>query len=533
VAGPPATGAVVPSPLRSPIFRAVWIASIVSNVGTWMQMVASPWLMSSLTASAVLVGLVQTAMSAPGFVLALPAGALADVLDRRKLILVTQGAQFLAAACLGVLAITDAVTPALLLCATFLLGVGSALARPVLWAIVPDLVPRTQLARAISLNSVSMTLAQAIGPPLAGLTVAWVGAGGAFVLNSVSFLGTVVAVRRWTPAPRSTKLPPERIVAAARTGVRFTRNSRPFQIVLVRVASHFIFFSILPALLVVVSRGQLDQGAGGFGALFGAFGAGGAAGAFLFPRLRKRLSVDGLIAIMGVVFGASLVALAESRALGVALGVLVVTGFASMTVISLLQFSVQSVLPGWVRGRGLAIYLLTSQSMMGLGAALWGTVATAASIETALIVAAIGMAIAHVVAPLAGLRLATAEDIDLEPTSWSEPALTLEPEPSAGPVMIEIEYRIAEEDVPAFLAGMHEVGRLRRRDGAMQWSVYRDLSEPERMVESFLVGSWDEHERAHERQIQSDRTAIERVLALQRGDAPRVSHLLAQGVAKP
>jgi MFS family permease len=282
----------------------------------------------------------------------------------------------------------------------------------------------------------------------------------------------------------------------------------------------------------VVTRTQLEVGAGAYGALYGCFGLGGAAGALLLSRARARIPSDRLVPVAGGVLAAALVALATVRSLVALFPIMVLGGAASMTVISSFNIAAQSVLPGWVRGRGLAVYLLTFQAGMAAGAALWGALAANAGVSVALVAAGVGMLAVHVLGGLAGLRLEVADRVDLTPAHWAEPQFALEPELSEGPIRVEIAYRIAAKDTPEFVAAMRDVRRTRRRDGAMQWSLYQDLSDPERHVESFLVATWAEHERQHDRAVQSDRAAIERVLALHRGDPPRVSHLLSHDLRR-
>ena len=514
------------SPLRVGIFRAVWIASVASNLGTWMHIVAASWLMTSLTSSAALVALVQTATAVPIFLLALPAGALADVLDRRRMVIVAVSCQLLVAAGLGAITLADTVTPASLLALTLAMGTGAAFALPAFGASIPELVSRPQLPAAVSLNSLSLTLAQAVGPAIGGLVVAGLGAGAVFMLNAVSFLGVALAMGAWRRPPRTSRLPAEHVLAAVRTGARYVLNATALQVVLVRLAAHVLFFSAIPALLVVVARNELGLGAGGYGALFGCFGAGGALGALLVPRARLRVGTDRLVAIAAVALAGGAFGLAAIRVAAPLYPLMVVAGVGSMAALSSLTVAAQSVLPSWVRGRGLATYMLTFQAAMAGGAALWGAVAASAGTSTALAVAGAGVLAVPLLSAVAGLRLSAADRVDLTPAAWIEPDFVIEPELTEGPIRVEIEYRIANEDTPEFLAAMRDLRRTRRRDGAMRWSVVRDISDPQRHVESFLVDSWAEHERAHERAVQSDRAAIERVLALHRGEPPRVTHLL-------
>lgn len=331
------------SPLRSSVFRAIWLATLASNLGTWMHLVAASWLMASLTASAALVALLTTAQSVAVFSLSLPGGALADVLDRRRMIIATQGWQVLVAAGLGALTLADATTPALLLGFTFAMGVGAALGLPVFWAVTPELVPRRELPSAISLNSAAFTLAQTVGPTLGGLIVAASGAEAVFLLNAVSFLGVVAVVAAWRRPPPASTLPPEHVTSAVRTAVRYVANARALQVVLLRVAAHALCFSAFPALLVVVTRSRLDVGAGGYGALYGCFGAGGAIGALALTRVRARVATDRLVLLAAAVFGAGLIALATLRSVAPLVPVMVLAGAASIMVLSSLNIAAQSV----------------------------------------------------------------------------------------------------------------------------------------------------------------------------------------------
>jgi MFS family permease len=519
-------------PLRERMFRAFWLASLASNLGTWMHVVAVSWLMTSLTASAALVALIQTAMSLPAFALALPAGALADVMDRRRLIVATQGWQLLTATAFAVLALTDSATPSLLLVLTLVLAIGTALGLPVFWAAIPELVKPDELPAGVSLNSASFTLAQALGPTLGGLLVASAGPSAVFVLNALSFAAVVAVALSWRRAPAVRALPPEHLSAAIRTGVRYAVNSPPLKVILARAAGHVLCFSALPALLVLVARTELDAGAAAFGVLYGAFGAGGVAGALLLPRGRSRIGTDRLVLTGALALGIGLAALATVHSVAALVPLMIVAGTGSMAVLSSLNVAAQSVLPAWVRGRGLSLHLLMVSAGLAVGGALWGALASTAGLSTALLIAAGGVVLLHLVSVAAGLRLGVADEVDLTPTHWSEPELALEPDPDDGPIRIEIEYRIAGRDRPEFLRLMRDVRRSRKRDGAMRWALFQDLSDPERHVESFLVASWAEHERQPERALKSDRVAIERVLELHRGPAPQAEHLLGRDIPR-
>ena len=447
--------------MRIPVFRAIWLASLASYVGTWMHLVAVTWLMTTLTSSAALIALVQTAIALPTFLLALPGGALADVVDRRRMIIATQAWQLVVAAALGAITLAGVATPGLVLALTLALGVGAALGLPVFWTITPEIVGQAELPAALALNSGGFTLAQAVGPALGGLLVAAVGAGTVFLLNACSFLGVVVVVAAWRRTPTVSTLPPEHVGGAVRAGLRYARNAPVLQVVLFRLGVHVLCYSALPALLVVVTRTRLDLGAGAYGALFGCFGAGGAIGALLLARVRAYVSTDRLLALAGATLAAAFVAVGTLRSVAALVPIMVLGGVGSIMVMSSLSIAVQSVLPDWVRGRGLALHLLTFQAAMAAGAAFWGAVAANLSVSVALVAAGAAMVAAHVVSALAGMRLALADQVDLAPAHWSEPQFVLQPDPSDGPVLIEIEYRISAEDVPEFLAGMRELRRTR------------------------------------------------------------------------
>ena len=291
-----------------------------------MHLVAVGWLMTTLTSSVTLIALVQTAIALPTLVLALPGGALADMVDRRRMIIATQVWQVVTAATLGIVTLTDVATPGLVLALTLALGVGAALGLPVFWAVVPEIVGRAELPAALALNSAGITLAQAVGPALGGLLVASAGAGVVFLLNAGSFLVVVAVITAWRRTPSVSALPREHVVEAIRAGLRYVRNAPPLQVVLLRTAAHAFCYSVLPALLVVVARTRLDVGAAGYGVLFGCFGAGGAIGAVLLTRVRAHISTDRLMVLAGATLAAALVALGTLRSFAALVPVMVLGG---------------------------------------------------------------------------------------------------------------------------------------------------------------------------------------------------------------
>ncbi|MDQ3820388.1 MAG: MFS transporter, partial [Acidobacteriota bacterium] len=347
------------SPLGHKLFRALWVAAVASNVGTWMHNVGAEWLMTSLAPTPLVVALMQTAENGPMFLLALPAGALADIVDRRRLLLLTQTWMLVSAVALAVVTLLQLTTPVVLLLLTFALGLGAALNAPAWQAIVPELVPRSELPLAVSLNSVAFNIARAVGPALGGLVVAALGSWAVFMLNSVSFVGVIFVIHRWRREPVESISPTERVVGAMRAGLRYVRHAPELRGVLVRTVVFASCASALWALLPLVARRDLGLGAVGYGILLGGLGAGAIVGAVVLPKARASLSVNVLVILGTILFALSTVMLAEVRVFGLLVVAMLFGGLAWMTTMSSFNIGVQTVVPEWVRARALAIYLLS------------------------------------------------------------------------------------------------------------------------------------------------------------------------------
>jgi MFS family permease len=514
------------SPFQQAVFRNLWIATVASNVGTWMQSVGAAWLMTSLSKSPVLVALVQAASSLPLFLLALPAGALADIVDRRRLLLVTQAWMTVTAGVLGVLTLLNLTSPGLLLGLTFVLGLGAALNGPAWQAIVPELVPRRDLPQAISLNSAGFNLSRAVGPAAGGAVVAAAGAGATFILNAVSFFGVLLVLYLWRREVTETVLPGERMMAAMYTGVRYVRHSLGLRAILVRAGLVMAFSSSMFALLPLVARYELASGPSGFGILLGAFGAGAVAGALAMPGLRRLLSGELLNAICTMVLAVMTVVLALVPLMWAVAVALLVGGAAWLILVSAFNVAVQLAVPAWIRARALAVYMLVFFGSLTIGSAAWGLVATHQSLQAALLYPAVGL----VLSLLAMIRypLHVDAETDLRPSlHWPEPHVVLDTEPEQGPVMVMLEYQIDPADSRPFLKAMHALSAIRRRDGAIRWGLFQDIADPGRFVETYVVETWVEHLRQHERLTKADREVEKKVLTFHRGAVPPpVSHLL-------
>jgi MFS family permease/quinol monooxygenase YgiN len=511
------------APIRSyPIFRALWIAQFASNIGTWMQTVGAQWLL--IDSSPLLVSLVQTAASLPIVLLALPAGAWADLVDRRRLLLGAQFAMFLCAAALAGITFIGAETPASILTLTFLLGCGNAVAGPAWQAIQPDLVDRAVLPQAAALNGVNMNLARAVGPALGGVIVATAGPGWVFALNAVSFVGIAAMLARWRAPERLDGGSRERLVEAVRAGGRYVRHARIVRRLLYRAILFIPAASAVWALLPVVAARRLGLGSGGYGLLLGMVGVGAVAGAFGIPRLRAALGSARLVTGAMLVTAAA-ICLVATVGNPVVVGLsLVPVGGAWIAVMSSLNSGLQLALPNWVRARGLAYYLVVFQGAQAVGAVVWGAVADRTSVTTALLGAAAVLALAAVV----GLRAPVPDTSNLDRTPsahWPAPQLTLSPNADDGPVLVTLTYRVSEDNAVAFADAMRHVGRSRRRTGALRWELYRDGTDPTRFVESYLVGTWAEHRRQHETRLTGADRRFEEEAHRYADGAPEVAHL--------
>ena len=514
-------------PFSHPVFRALWIATIVSNIGTFMQSVGAAWLMTSLSASATMVALVQAASIFPMSLLALPAGALADIINRRWLLLVTQTWMMVAAALLAALTLLGATTPWGLLGFTFLLGLGGAMNAPAWQAIVPELVPRSELTQAISLNSAGFNVSRAVGPALGGVIVAAAGAGATFALNAVSFLAVIGVLYWWPRPPDNTALPAERMVAAIYTGLRYVRHSMGLRAVFWRIGIFMFFASSLWALLPLVVRYKMGGSSADYGILLGCFGAGAVAGAAFMPKMQRHLPVEAIVSGMTVITVGTIVVTALMPHLGALVAAMFFTGAAWLVMLSLFNVAIQIAVPGWVRARVLAVYMLVFAGGLSAGSAVWGAVASRQGLKAALLYSAAGLAVLGLAAALR-YRVTLDEDADLTPSlHWPEPHLILEPQPEQGPVLITVEYLINPEDAREFSRAMQAVSVIRRRDGAIRWGLFQDAANPGRFVETFIVETWMEHRRQHERMTKADRVIEKRAFSFHiGGDRPRVQHLL-------
>jgi MFS family permease len=516
------------APFRERAFLVLWLATVLSNVGTWMHDVAAGWLMTSLAPSPLMVAMVQAATTLPIFLFALPAGALADIVDRRKLLVGVQLALAVVALALGLVVYQGFATPWLLLAFTFVLGTGAALTAPAWQSIVPRLVPRPMLQPAIAMNSVGINISRAIGPALAGFIIVALGIAAPFLINAASYLLVVAALIWWRPSPGPQRaLPPEHLFGAIRAGLRYARASGPLRATLCRAGAFFVFASAFWALLPLIVRETLAAGPELYGILLGCVGAGAVGGALLLPTLRAHVGSDRLT--MGGTLGMALVLVvaATVRNPVAAAAASLLAGASWIAVLTSLNVSAQIALPDWVRARGLSIFVMVFFGSMSAGSLIWGQTANLVGIPASLVLAAAG---AVLLLPLTRRwKLQQGEGLDLAPSMhWPAPVVAAEPDGDRGPVMVTVEYRIDPARADEFVAAMDGLSRERRRDGAYRWDLFADASDPGRYLEYFLVASWHEHLRQHERVTVADRDLQDRIRPFHVGAAPPVvSHFIA------
>jgi MFS family permease len=511
------------APLRHPAFRLLWLANLCANTGMWMQNTGAGWLMTSLAPSPVMVSLVQVASLLPVFLLALPAGAMADLLDRRLFLIAAQAWTALAGTLLALLTFAGLTGPWGLLAFTFAIGVGTAMTSPAWGATTPELVPRADLSQAIVLNGIGFNLSRAIGPALGGLAIALAGPEATFALNALAFAVTVLALIAWRREATPSRGPREHFLSAMRAGVGFARASPPLRATIIRGCVFFGFLAAIWGLLPLLVREGLGLGPAWYGAMLAAMGIGAVAGGFLLPAIRAKASRDTLVLAACIGGGACLALLGSAPHAAVALLAMLGFGFAWIAGASTLQASAQLAAPAWVRARAIGIYQLTTFGALALGTALGGWAGEVFGLGPAL--AAFGAA--------CGLAALAVRRLSIEPPAAAAESVTPIPAPepadaafapvlatSRGRVLEVVRYEVAPADRAAFLRVMGECRGVRLRSGALGWRLCEDVAHPERWVELWAVENWSDHLREADRLTDADRAALARAAALHRGGTP-------------
>ncbi len=512
------------APFKSTAFAVLWTATVAGNVGSWMRDTTSAWMMATISPSPLMVSLIQAASTLPIFLLALPAGTFADVFDKRRLMIAIQLFLACISISLAVAAHNNALSAELLLALTVLGGVGTALATPVWQAIVPQLVPKPDLKAAIALNGIGVNISRAIGPAVAGLIIAGSGAALAYTVDVASYVIVLGGLVWWRSAKQNDAYK-ETVSGAMVAGLRYAIFNPDLHRVLLKAVLFFIPASAFWSLLPLVARIQLSGGPSTFGLLMTAAGAGAIAGAFLMPILRKRLNADVFICVVSVAVAVGTFGLSQAADIYIAAASLVLCGAAWIGALSALNAAAQLVLPNWVRGRGLAIYLTAFYGAMTLGSVIWGQVGNSTSLQVALMAAASTSVVLALTALF--VRLPNT-DVDLTPSDhWPAPVLADDTPTNAGPVMVLVDYVIPTHNHAAFDTLIRHLAKVRRRDGAYSWGLQVDEHDRTKITEWFLVASWDEHMRQHRRVSGEDKKLQDQIHALQVGsEKPHVRHLL-------
>lgn len=514
------------SPLRHPRFRLFYFGSLGTALGFTMATTVAAWAMATLTPSEFMVALVQTAATAPALLFGLVAGALADIVDRRRLILATQWLLLSATALLGALTLAGFAGPSTLLALTFVIGAGLTLYLPAQAASIHDLVAREDVARAVALGAVAFNVARAVGPALAGGLAAGLGSGSALLTSAPLFVLMIAAVFRMKQAQRALRGMPETVFSGVLSGLRYARHSPAMRSLMIRNASFSLCASAFWALLPVIARDQLQLGAGGFGLLSAGFGIGAVVGALAMPGLLQRRSLNYVVNGATLLWLAAVALLAATDILALAIVTACFGGAAWVAVLAGLSAGTQTSAPSWVRARAVSVNLVTMQAGLAAGSAVWGAVAATAGIRTALLASLATMLVLLAIGRRA--RVAMGSEADVTPGApLPELSIAVEPRPSDGPVLIQIDYRIDAGNRAEFLRAIHAVEPARRRNGASSWRVYRDLAEDGRFIERFVIESWAEYVRLRTRATMADRELDARIARLQRANVPvHISRLI-------
>ena len=506
--GPRFSAGHIAAPLRHSVFRRIWLASLLSNLGLLIQGVGAAWAMTQMTASADKVALVQTALMLPIMLISMPAGAIADMYDRRIIAVISLSIALTGATALAVLSWFGAVTPEILLAFCFVVGSGNALFGPAWQASVSEQVPIETLPSAVALNGISYNIARSFGPAIGGIIVAAAGAVAAFVANAVLYIPLLVVLLLWRRINEPSRLPPEQLRRAIISGVRYISNSPPVRIVLARTLVTGIAGGSISALMPLVTRDLLHGGAQTYGIMLGAFGMGAVIGALNIGEVRKRLSGETSVRACALIMGAAIAVVAVSHEPVVTAAALVVGGSVWMLAVALFNIGVQLSAPRWVAGRSLAAFQASIAGGIAIGSWGWGHLTDVVGVETALLVSGAAMFLS----PLLGLwiTMPPVGGRNEAADSLADPEVKLSLTGRSGPLVVEIEYRVDQDNARAFHGVMQEVQLSRQRNGAYGWTIARDIADPEIWLERYHCPTWLDYLRQRNRSTQSDRALHQR-----------------------
>lgn len=515
----------ITAPFRHATFRRIWLASLLSNIGALIRGVGAAWAMTQMTSSADMVALVQTALLLPVMLISMPAGAIADMYDRRRIIMFSLGISLTGATALTALAWLDLVTPNILLALCFMVGSGVALLDPAWQSSVSEQVPSEALPAAVALNGISFNLARSVGPALGGIVVAAAGVVAAFAINALLYLPLMLALFLWKRAAEPSRLPPESLHRAIVSGVRYIMNAPSIKIVLTRAMALGVFGGAIIALMPLIARDLLHGGAETYGIILSAFGLGAVIGALNITEVRKRMTGEAAIRACTLSMGGALVAVAMSREPLLTAVALVLAGAAWMMAWVLFSIGVQLAAPRWVTGRALAAYQAASSGGIAVGSWAWGHVTDVAGVNVALLLAAVLL----IASPLLGfwLPMPRVSRRGEEPEMLEDPEVQLALTGRSGPLVVEIEYRVAQENARAFHNLMQDVQLFRQRNGAYGWSIARDIADPKLWTERYHCPTWLDYLRQRNRATQLERALDRQASTFHIGPEPvRVRRML-------
>ena len=514
------------APFKHTAFTLFWLAALISNIGTWMNSVGASWLMADLRTSPLMVALVQTSTTLPFFLLALPAGALADIIDRRKLLIIINVFMMLSAAVFAFIVWRNEASPLVVLCLIFVLGAGAAIMAPAWQSLVPTMVPKADLSQAVALGSININLSRAIGPAIAGILVTKYGLTAPFAANALSFVAVIVAAFFWRQAQTysTSAIPPEKVWRAIRAGIRYSLFSKPLQATMLHAFGFMFFANAFWGLIPVIAKQNLLGDAAFFGNLMAAIGAGGVLTGLYLPVFKHWFKANTLVVIgtLGTAIVTGYFAVATSQWQTIAASI--VFGIGWVLVLSSVNISAQQSLPDWVRARGLAIFLMVFFGGISLGSAFWGWIANLYSVSYAMYGAALGAILFMLLT--CKVMLQQGGEMDLTPSlHWPVPVMTEAVDFDQGPIMVTISYQINQNNTDAFLRAIYQLRTVRLRNGVYRWGVFENTENPGQFLEYFMEDNWAEHLRHHNRVPKQDKILQDQVLAFHEGEKPpKVSH---------
>jgi len=511
----------------------IWITSSFSMIGMWMHDIGAAWLMTSLAPSPLMVALIQTAATLPMALLALPAGALADIFDRKRLLIATQIWRIVVALVLGLLAISGYMNSAILLTATFILSFGTAVGAPAWQTIFPEIVPRKDLPEAVMLNAVAFNTARGVGPAIGGFIVSVLGSGATFLINAASLISTSIVLGSWKRNVTKSTLPEERMIGAMRAGIRYVNHSPEIKNILIHTTAFAFCASAMWSLIPIVAKQSIGLSSAGYGILLAIFGLGGIIGLVIMSNVRHKFSFNLLISGSSLLFSFVLFAMSYGKSFWLLALTMLPAGASWMALLSSLMAALQSIAPSWVLGRVMSVHALIFFGTQAGGSAIWGFAAGIAGIPYVLLAAAILLLVS--IPATYRFKLTTGEELDLRPYGeWALAPLHSRPGLEEGPVLVTLEYEIDPKKASRFIKAMGPLKAIRRKYGAVMWRLFRDVSKRSHYRESFIVESWAEHLRQHDRFTVSDIKILNNVNSYAKGGRPyRVEHYIAEPVIAP